>query len=531
VTFGIKWIWLALTVGAALPGWAGTEEAVTEKDSAEPADLLARVHFVGTRRIAADPNGLAFTELWELPASVRLEEQTVAKLSMTPFALLQRRAAPGARDYAALFRPMLEDFMRSESFLEISEQGEGFPELTWSVNLNAEQARLWLTNLATAAAAWTSVPIRLSRWAEFRGWEIKKHHPPDLMRVIQAGEWLVMGLGQGQLPVQAATLARIQRTGRPSAPAQDYWLSASLDGPRLSRHFSLPVARQLPLLSVKWFGSGGQPHWDMLVTLPSNSDWRPATWRIPTNLIQGPLMTFSAVQGLHGLNLREHVPGPDWLPLPDQLLAWTVADNPLETYWAAPVANPTNLLEQLAPRIAGAFNTNLHRASVGAIRWQPRDRELVWDGVPFISPFLRIVRDGSDNYLLAGLQRVPMGRSKAAELPPPLIGLTNQVYFDWENTAASLARWRNLSLLLLPLNGKPLMNTDALGARWLEALGPKLGQTSTQVLWHAPNKLQLVRQGMPGLTGFELVTLANWLETTNFPLGGYQVPARKDSRH
>jgi hypothetical protein len=57
----------------------------------------------------------------------------------------------------------------------------------------------------------------------------------------------------------------------------------------------------------------------------------------------------------------------------------------------------------------------------------------------------------------------------------------------------------------------------------LEA-GKKLGNSVTELTVTNPNELVLNRKSSIGLTGLELLTLAHWLETKDFPLGGLHLP-------
>jgi hypothetical protein len=56
-----------------------------------------------------------------------------------------------------------------------------------------------------------------------------------------------------------------------------------------------------------------------------------------------------------------------------------------------------------------------------------------------------------------------------------------------------------------------------LGQKWLDAIEAKLGNTITEVTVQSPRELTLSRNAHAGLNGLELVTLAYWLDSTNFP--------------
>ena len=48
------------------------------------ADLVARIHFVGAQKIAADPESRAFTNVFCRASAQALQAQTLDKLSMRP---------------------------------------------------------------------------------------------------------------------------------------------------------------------------------------------------------------------------------------------------------------------------------------------------------------------------------------------------------------------------------------------------------------------------------------------------------------
>src|SRR5437016_4530100 len=105
---------LALTGGCnksspGTPGNRNTEaskNATTEtpKPRNTEAPVVARLHWLGKKRIAADTNSAYFMTIWNLPESKKLEEQTLDKLATAPWRLLLRQT--GASTGSALFRPL-----------------------------------------------------------------------------------------------------------------------------------------------------------------------------------------------------------------------------------------------------------------------------------------------------------------------------------------------------------------------------------------------------------------------------------------
>src|SRR5882757_178588 len=81
--------------------------------SARSAEILARVHWQGMKQISADTNATNFMSVWQLPPTAALLAQTFDKLSRWP--------GNGATNAAsARLRPLLDDLVASEFYLEIS---------------------------------------------------------------------------------------------------------------------------------------------------------------------------------------------------------------------------------------------------------------------------------------------------------------------------------------------------------------------------------------------------------------------------
>src|SRR5260221_2583748 len=58
------------------------------KDRTTEAPIIARVHWLGKKRISAETNAAYFMTVWNLPESARLEAQTLHKLATAPLRLL-----------------------------------------------------------------------------------------------------------------------------------------------------------------------------------------------------------------------------------------------------------------------------------------------------------------------------------------------------------------------------------------------------------------------------------------------------------
>jgi hypothetical protein len=62
---------------------------------------------------------------------------------------------------------------------------------------------------------------------------------------------------------------------------------------------------------------------------------------------------------------------------------------------------------------------------------------------------------------------------------------------------------------------------------WMIAVEPKLGNTATEITADSPAVWSLVRKSHIGFTGIELVALARWLESTNFPKLSFELPPER----
>ncbi|HUA38588.1 MAG TPA: hypothetical protein VMA35_09380, partial [Candidatus Sulfopaludibacter sp.] len=110
------------------------ENTAPSPPSALPATLqtIARVHWLGMNLLSGETNAASFMTIWNLPESRRLEQQTLDKLSLAPWRLLHVNVDTNA---AALLRPLLEDVVSNESFLEILQATNQPEELVFAIRL------------------------------------------------------------------------------------------------------------------------------------------------------------------------------------------------------------------------------------------------------------------------------------------------------------------------------------------------------------------------------------------------------------
>ena len=163
---------LAMGIGAVL-GFGQAAAAANDAPFDADREMIARFHFVGSARIAADPNAASLNAMGGSPESRGLREETLRKLALAPYHFLQDHAA-GTNDFAPLIRPLLDDLLRAESFIEVRGPTNEVPELLLAVRLEKDRADLWRSNLTEILTNWTGLPVKDIEAEGYDGWETAK---------------------------------------------------------------------------------------------------------------------------------------------------------------------------------------------------------------------------------------------------------------------------------------------------------------------------------------------------------------------
>jgi hypothetical protein len=492
---------------------AGLMAAVAVQASLPSPDLIAWVHFAGAEQISADTNAVAFTNFWCSPEAQALRGQTLGKLSRVPYEWLKSKILPGTGDGAVQFRPLLDDLLSAEWFLQLHDATNGSPEFALAIRLNAVRAQLWSTNLATVMQLWTGVPVAHDQPGN---WELKKHQSPNLIRFVRAGDWVVFGCGQDKLPASDELVRRVLAEKRPAPAEKNNWLSAELDWPRLAGWFPLLKAVDLPKTLWQAVGRNGNLHLDGRLIFPQPLALTLEKWRMPVKVIHEPFVSFTAVRGIAPWLEKQNWAQPyEISPMPNQMFVWALAGHPLQTFAAVPVPDAKKALLQFEQRLSA--NTNWQSHFAVPVTMVMTNNQISWRGLPFVAPKLEARHEPDGDFLFAG---VFPNTPKSKPLPPELftqLDRINLVYYDWEITRERLKLLPQLTQLSLIITRHKQLDAQSAAGKWLNRVGPTLGNTVTEVTQTAPNELSFTRQAPGGLTAIELTALANWLEATNFP--------------
>src|SRR5262249_23129732 len=117
---------------------------------AATAETIARLHWLGKKRLEGETNAAFFMSIWDLPESGKLEAQTLHKLAGAC-----ARAVSGDTNLvsktnsalAGIIRPVLEDLLKEESYVEVRWATNQPGELALAIRLNEDRAGYWKTNL------------------------------------------------------------------------------------------------------------------------------------------------------------------------------------------------------------------------------------------------------------------------------------------------------------------------------------------------------------------------------------------------
>ncbi len=477
-----------------------------------------RLHWLGKKRIAQDGNATNFLTIWNLPESTKLETQTLDKLATAPWRLLSA-ATPLSNAPIASLRPLLDDLVQEETYLEVRMVTNQLTELVLAIRQDEFHAALWKTNLAVVLESLTGIKTVPSS----DGWALRKHDAPDFWQFSRLQGWTLLAASTGDShPLFADIQSRLQRDQRPFAAAPtNNWLEAELPAVMLRRVIRSAVAEtDVPTVQFTITGEAGS------VRLRGNAAFLQAlpavfaeSWQIPTNLIHDPLGAFTAVRGLEAISAAQPLLSLAAGKLPNQFFSWAVAGSPFETFFALPATDASNRVSRLSDLII-ASGSAFFATNGTTLTRMTNANGLLWGNLPFLQPWLQSADLPPGNFIAAGyVPNLRTNRPAPPELLAQLHGNTNLIYYDWEFTGSRIEAWVFLGQTLrLSFNKAQLPPASAAG-QWIQVLIPRLGNTVTAVSRSGEHQLAFTRKGDLGLTGLEVHLLADWLEAPNFPAG------------
>ncbi len=479
-----------------------------------PDQLVLRARFIGSEQLLKDADAAQLKEIWNLKSSVDLRNEALDQFSRLPFLWLYPSLPKNSTDQAALFRPLLNDALVHESFIE----WRTTPVFSLAARLPEARAKAWDTSLRQAITNWKlGTPSTFDRDGR-SGWELSRLGAPT-MRFVRAGDWVTVTIGQGAASLETNLLTRIKAP----RPASGAWLEGDANLAQFKG--------RIPLL--EHFSSLPQAHFTLsnrsdsvrtLVQLdfPKSHNWKPEPWQIPTNVIWDPLAAFTVARGISGvLDAVPFVHELGWKPVPNQFTGWGHRDLPFQIFYSAPTRDVTNQLKRAQPKVRAGLARHGGSNLLGNVVWDAERSQIAWRGLPLASPALVPVTNGPKEFVT--LEFFPLINTRQ---PPPrelfeqFYGRNDVVMYDWESTQYRMMTWRQMYQLAEIVTNRRLTPTNTLSQRWQVEVMPKLNDAVTEIRATSPTQMTLTRKSTVGFTAFELVTLSRWIESTGFPAFG-----------
>jgi hypothetical protein len=493
---------------------------------ANTTNILWSWHSAGRVELNKSTNATRLKEILDLPASADLRRHLGVKFASAAQQLWKKDLPAGAAGQGPLLAPLFEDLLSAEALVEVRGPVSR-SETVVAVALDDARARLWSTNLLQAIAAWK---LGASA-AATDGWAVQRTSHPQSVQFARAGGWVLVGYGPEKLTLLPALAQKIKQAGRPVPALKDTVIDAQADLPALRAWVPLLATFPLPPADLKVLGRGEHLRTELKFTYSEPVKWRQEKWRLPTNIISEPLISFTAVRGVApwitqaGLDRKLGIN-----PVPNQYFAWGIAFTQEQVQ--AAFAFPTDKPAQLAQSMSGwvpHWITNTLGETFGKFQTTNNRTVARWTGIPFISPFLRVTPGwpANDGFVDGGL------RPNSWWIKPPpedlyrqFLNRTNLLYYDWELTDQRVMHGKQLYQLSSMMSHRAIPSTNTPSQRWISAAGRRLGNSVTEVAQTGPREFTLTRKSHVGFTGFELATLSVWLDSPGFPYD-FQLPAVK----
>jgi len=473
-----------------------------------PADQpILRVHWAGIKALRADTNATHLLSIWDMPETARLREQTLDKLALASWRLLE--AGGSTNDALRLLRPLLDHIIEEECYFEMHSNNPALG-FVFAIRLDDEKATIWDTNLAQIIESQGDATLSRSS----SGWTVSSKRLPTSIQMIRSGGW--MALSGGLQTEQVPNLG---------------WAGQSATGPLLVVEFdSTRLLSTRDLLggriqigcsndSVRTTGSlRFRQH--MFDVLPA--------WKLPTGILDGALTSFTALRGVES-GLTELMKSLGAQTVAGQVFLWSLEGSLTQTYGAIPVVDSVEVVSGISPNIMNRVNSFAGTNELLGFRKSTQYTGLEWTGLPFLSPFIQATTLDGQDYVVLGLFSPRKPSSPPQELLEA-IAQQDLVCYDWELTGIRIQQWLYIFQFLRFVTSLPQLPDDSASLVFLKALTPKLGNCVTRLVREKNGEVSLTRQSGVGFTALELHLLADWLESPSFPFGVHTLPANSTGK-
>jgi len=511
-----------------LTGWLAIATSVVAINCAigqqQEQAVVARMHFAGTDFIKANKESEHLNKVLSLNETETLKKQVFKQLAIAIDK--EFRTDNQNKDDLSLpyIEPLLDDVMKNEWYFIVASKNGVVSEIFLGISLNEAKANLWNTNLSKAVEIWGKSKVSPKMFGNFNGWEGKVSTKFNTIRFSHSGTWSFIGLTTDKFNIYDEMIKKFNSSHSLGSFNSNNWFEAELDLAWLSGAINSPLGGARSA-SIAMLSKGGDVRTFITLRYPLQLKWKYEPWMPPKGLITDPIVSFTAINGSASLlNEIEIIKKLNIQNLPNQMFLWAQGTIPFATFFGAPFNDATNLMKDLAIKLPPLLIGTNGISRDGNIFWFSNKAEIVWHGLPLMTPFLRATSDSGRQYIVGGLFAAAQpGKTPApSELWNQLINRTNLMYYDWEFTQERLLQWMQIYQFLPLFTKVPQVPESKPGQKWLQKISAELGDAATEITLKNPNEVLIIRRSSIGFVGFELLHLARWFDSPTFP---YKEPA------
>jgi hypothetical protein len=485
-------------------------------------DSIVRLHWIGRRHIDLDADAYYVSRIWSLAESRQLQQQACDKLSANAMRLIFGDSI--VRVPPAIFRPMFDDIALQECYFELRVPTNS-NTANWCFAIHAGQLRAgpWATNLVLASEISTGGTASFE--PAVHGWTVQGTNANKRAIVARFEDWVIVSIGSPKDTLFEEVAGQLFRGNsiRLTEGTANYWLEAEIDPNRAERAFSIPKCNsELPRVSFRVTGDGSHVITQGQLTFSDALSQPMKAWNIPANYIHEPLLSFASIRGIQPLLGKWEIWSGLHIAPPDQVYLWSLESDAYQTYVAAPSARAKNDVSAISDFLLQKGNLWLSANGYIGFHSASDADGVVWGNVPSLTPFIRSLNSGTENWIYGGLLADPgigTNASLSNRILRRLTEETNLVYYGWELTGQALSPRLSLLQTARQIGRKPEIPTDCVSLNWLGALRQRLGPTETTMKQTGAKELTFYRKSTIGFTALELHLLADWLESPDFPRG------------
>jgi len=491
-------------------GGAGSSTGATVLQSwasnTVPLQIVARVHWRGTKDFNSVGIPAALLSIWELPETEELKNRAIRRIAGALAAELSNDPND-ATNWVRIHR-MVNDVLVHENYFQMGKGEDAWPYCAWAIRMDRERWITWKTNFADMLE-----PL---------------HHDGQTVGVIgkllvqmdYSNGWGVLGFSPQVNPLFQAFMSRFRsQSSSPYVWSTNYWLEIDTDVTHWPTAIKPPTAVQIPRIGVSIVAEGEELRVDAELNFATRLALSVSEWQVPTQLIDGSLSSFTAIRGLTNLLDR----GSAWQRVtaerpPEQLFAWALRGLQMQTYMAAPLPDASNVVSRITEKVLSLEDPWGGTNELVGFQRSSQFQGFEWRGLPYLWPFLKTAEANGRAYMYAGT--FPMGDVyPIAASTLDVLNPTNLLYYDWEMTSVRAEQWLYIGQFARLVTQKAQLPLDSTSVCWLKAAAPKLRNSLTLGTITGPSQLSFVRKSTLGLTGVELQLLCDWLESPAFPRG------------